>query len=182
MWSSLSTCAFLAYSIVSVLRQQIKPTRHVHGVVSRKHWAPKNTFIPDYAKMRCIVRAPRGEVKALRERVKACLECVCSLLLAPNEGRLMARSPLRLKRRCSCDGQSSRRSSPSLHLKFIPTEPNGGDHTPQFTKAAGMLEVHWLVIKTIKALALTGFRVVDDAESVENVRRFVSPLHSERAG
>lgn len=32
--------AFLAYSGVSVLRQQIKPACRVHGVVSGKDWEP----------------------------------------------------------------------------------------------------------------------------------------------
>ncbi|KAL6303545.1 hypothetical protein BKA93DRAFT_787758 [Sparassis latifolia] len=31
--------AFLAYTNISVLRQQIKPTHRVHGIVSGKNWA-----------------------------------------------------------------------------------------------------------------------------------------------
>ena len=36
--------AFLAYSGVSVLRQQIKPDHRVHGIVSGKDWAPNSTL------------------------------------------------------------------------------------------------------------------------------------------
>ena len=32
--------AFLAYSAISVLRQQIKPTHRVHGIIEGKEWAP----------------------------------------------------------------------------------------------------------------------------------------------
>jgi len=35
--------AFLAYSGISVLRQQIKPDHRVHGVVEGKHWQPNGT-------------------------------------------------------------------------------------------------------------------------------------------
>lgn len=82
-----------------MLRQQIKPTHRVHGIVSGKDWAPNGEYatsilfhislwddsyyangyslsvIPDYAKMHWIVRAPTwAELVALRERVKACFE------------------------------------------------------------------------------------------------------------
>jgi metal-dependent amidase/aminoacylase/carboxypeptidase family protein len=36
--------AFLAYSAISVLRQQIKPTHRVHGIVEGKEWAPNSEF------------------------------------------------------------------------------------------------------------------------------------------
>ena len=70
---------------------------------------------------------------------------------------------------------------PSLHPNFtIPTEPNGGNHTPQFTTSAGTVEAHRLALKTVKALALTGFRVVADAQFAESVRAVC--LYSGSAG
>lgn len=78
----------MAYSGVSVLRQQIKPDHRVHGIVEGKNWAANGQYrmnnqlfassdtpivIPDYAKMRWYVRAPsRQELKVLRERVHKC--------------------------------------------------------------------------------------------------------------
>ena len=44
----------------------------------------------------------------------------------------------------------------------IPTEPNGGNHTPAFTSAAATLEAHEACLEVCKALALTGLRVVED--------------------
>ncbi|KAG9054594.1 hypothetical protein FS842_004695, partial [Serendipita sp. 407] len=65
--------AFLAYSAISVLRQQIKPTHRVHGIVEGRDWAPN--IIPDYAKMRWLVRAPSAaEVEILKERVTNCFK------------------------------------------------------------------------------------------------------------
>lgn len=37
--------AFLAYSAVSVLRQQIHPSHRVHGIVTGKDWAPNGQII-----------------------------------------------------------------------------------------------------------------------------------------
>lgn len=34
--------AFLAYSAVSVLRQQIRPDHRVHGIVEGRNWAPNS--------------------------------------------------------------------------------------------------------------------------------------------
>ncbi|KAG8922621.1 hypothetical protein FRC02_011741 [Tulasnella sp. 418] len=63
--------AVLAYTSVSALRQQIKPTHRVHGIIEGRDWAPN--IIPDYAKMRWLVRAPSGqEVDVLVERVINC--------------------------------------------------------------------------------------------------------------
>lgn len=38
--------AFLAYSSVSMLRQQIKPTHRVHGVVYGDNWAANSELLP----------------------------------------------------------------------------------------------------------------------------------------
>ena len=35
--------AFVAYSSISALRQQIKPDHRVHGVIEGKDWAPNGT-------------------------------------------------------------------------------------------------------------------------------------------
>ncbi|KAF9508826.1 hypothetical protein BS47DRAFT_202333 [Hydnum rufescens UP504] len=65
--------AFVAYSSISALRQQMKPTHRVHGIIEGREWAP-NT-IPDYSKMRWLVRAPTAkEVEVFAERVKNCFK------------------------------------------------------------------------------------------------------------
>ncbi|PIL29213.1 hypothetical protein GSI_09262 [Ganoderma sinense ZZ0214-1] len=45
--------AVLAYTNISVLRQQLKPSHRVHGIFEGKDWAPN--IIPDYSKMLCDV-------------------------------------------------------------------------------------------------------------------------------
>lgn len=92
-WEGINAldAAFLAYSGVSVLRQQTKPDHRVHGIIEGKDWTPNGAYlvskystfsnriivIPDYAKMRWIVRAPTWpELVILQDRLTACLECV----------------------------------------------------------------------------------------------------------
>ena len=52
----------------------------------------------------------------------------------------------------------------------IPTKPNGGNHTVLFTEAAITQAAHDASIRIAKALAHTGFRVLDDNEFYNNVR------------
>ncbi|KAH0836700.1 hypothetical protein J3R83DRAFT_8423 [Lanmaoa asiatica] len=65
--------AFLAYSNISVLRQQIKPDHRVTGVIQGCKGGAN--VIPDYAQMHWILRAPDcGQLQRLRERVEACFK------------------------------------------------------------------------------------------------------------
>ncbi|KAJ8079541.1 hypothetical protein PM082_011128 [Marasmius tenuissimus] len=129
--------AFLAYSSISVLRQQMKPDHRVHGVIQGKDWSPN--VIPDYAKMKWIVRAPTyAELRVLAEKVLNCF----------------------------------RLTTPFTMLDFIiaiPTEPNGGNHTPAFARSAATLEAHEAAMVTTRALALTGFRAMRDESFFQEV-------------
>jgi len=52
---------------------------------------------------------------------------------------------------------------PALHPVFaIPTEPQGGNHTPAFAKAAASLEAHRAAMTVTNGLALTALRVLSD--------------------
>ncbi|PCH36405.1 hypothetical protein WOLCODRAFT_20520 [Wolfiporia cocos MD-104 SS10] len=200
--------AFLAYSSMSVLRQQIKPTHRVHGIVSGKDWAPNNAVD---------LRAPTwAELEVLRERVKKCFECVdassclprarvdmgdplraaahatgCKVAIDTNSGYCNVRQNQVLGEQCgkvverygidygvdegmsaSTDFGNVSYALPSLHPAYtIPTKPNGGDHTPRFTWAAGTAEAHALTIKKVKGLAATGFHVLDDEAFTVQVRK-----------
>ncbi|TCD65803.1 hypothetical protein EIP91_002196 [Steccherinum ochraceum] len=238
--------AFLAYSNVSVLRQQMKPTSRVHGIVTGKDWQPN--VIPDYAKMRWIVRAPTfAEVEELRTRVTACFEAAeltsyfraaalatgCKVKIELGEAyydvrqstvlsdefcriaethlgmvteevqtslpassdfpfdlTMMSRpyrvlshtvSPKRISS-IPIDAltQDPIRSHLALQLKAIPSiqpvvgvriQPNGGNHTPQFAETARTPEAHDSCMKVAKALAMTAFRVADDARFYLQVKQ-----------
>ena len=51
----------------------------------------------------------------------------------------------------------------------IPTELNGGNHTALFAASARTKEAHAATLVVIKALAHTGFRVIDDDKFFQEV-------------
>ncbi|KAF9454268.1 amidohydrolase [Macrolepiota fuliginosa MF-IS2] len=178
--------AFLAYSNISVLRQQMKPDHRVHGVIQGTNWVPN--IIPDYAQMRWYVRAPTSkELLAFVERVKKCFEAAalatsCTVKLhveTPyfdlHQNEVLAHDFVsivgsRYGMSSSVDGTSASTDFgnvtyelPAFHPMFtIPTKPHGGNHTPAFAEAAASKQAHEATMLVTKALALTGFRVVAD--------------------
>lgn len=58
--------------------------------------------------------------------------------------------------------------------KVIPTQPDGGNHTKLFADAAATKEAHEATLPIMKALAITGSRVLTDESFVAQVR-FLSP-------
>lgn len=185
--------AFLAYSSVSVLRQQIKPDHRVNGVINGSERAAN--VIPDYAKMRWYVRAPtRVQLAQLTERVCACFEGAalatsCRLKITKNTPYYDLRQNSILAGAfshaiCQESGNVGQYPSgastdfgnvsyvlPSLHPAFaIPTQPNGGNHSPAFADSARSTEAHKACMITTKALACTGFRVLEDKVFFMQVR------------
>ncbi|KAJ7759276.1 hypothetical protein B0H16DRAFT_1689192 [Mycena metata] len=195
--------AFLAYSSISVLRQQMRPDHRVHGIIEGNNdWLPN--VIPDYARMRWLVRAPTSsDLTAFVERVKNCFQaaalatgCEIKLTLDPpyldlNQNQVLGMnialrscasfttptgqefSDVVLRRfgivtsagagSASTDFGNVSYALPALHPGFaIPTEPNGGNHTVGFAKAAATREAHEAAMLITKGLAHTGFRALRD--------------------
>lgn len=187
--------AFLAYSGISLLRQQMKPDHRIHGIVQGKDWSPN--VIPDYAQMRWIARAPTvAELHAFVKRATNCLEAAaistsCKATLkfhAPyfelRQNSVLARafSDTALNRygvvtsgnnfSASTDFGNVSYALPSLHPSFaIPTEAKGGNHTPAFAKSAATVEAHAAMMCIAKVLALTGYRILADAAFCDQVKR-----------
>jgi hypothetical protein len=51
----------------------------------------------------------------------------------------------------------------------IPTEENGGNHTPAFTKAAATMKAHKATLNIASALALTGVKVAAEDNFYKSV-------------
>ncbi|KAI0354542.1 amidohydrolase [Trametes cingulata] len=190
--------AFVAYASISALRQQIKPDHRVHGIVLGRDWAPN--VIPDYAKLRYIVRAPTwAELEALRARVRACFDAAalataCKIEVKLGAGYFELRNNDVLGgeyanvvgdrygittvsskdgANFSTDFGNVTHALPALHPAYsIPTEPNGSNHTPQFTKSAATEEAHAATLKVAAGLAATGVRVLADAQFAQQVKKF----------
>ncbi|KAH8116555.1 hypothetical protein DFH11DRAFT_1218867 [Phellopilus nigrolimitatus] len=189
--------AVLAYTNISVLRQQMKPDCRVHGIIEGRSWEPN--IIPDYAKMKWIVRAPSyAEMTELLKRVRACIEAAALATSCRSEVALgVAEYDLRqnpvLSREfigtvserygmssSSADGSNSASTDfgnvtyelPAIHPSFaIPTVPNGGNHTIEFAKAARTPEAHAETLLVTKGLALVGVRALEDDAFFDEVRK-----------
>jgi len=188
--------AVAAYTNVSLLRQQVKPSHRIHGVFEGKDWAAN--VIPDNAKMLWYVRAPTvAEVREADPRVRACFQASalatgCGVEISGmqppmhdlRQNKALADTFARVHRSktgpvdyewgissASTDFGNITYALPSIHPGFsIPTEPNGGNHTPAFTSAAATLEAHQACLDVCKALALTGLRVIEDDQFYAEMR------------
>ncbi|KAJ7577107.1 hypothetical protein C8J56DRAFT_380072 [Mycena floridula] len=178
--------AFLAYSSISVLRQQIKPDHRVHGTIQGKNWTPN--VIPDYANMKWLIRAPSyAELETFGLRIKNCFEAaalasscrmkltlgcayrdMCQNSVLAQEFSKASAKHYGLKvystgTTASTDFGNVSYALPALHPAFaIPTSPNGGNHTVAFATSAATKEAHDAAMTTSKGLALTGLRVLSD--------------------
>lgn len=188
--------AVLAYMNISALRQQLKPSHRVHGIIQGRDWAVN--IIPDYAKMNYYVRAPtKAEVEAALPRVIACFNaaalatsCKVEIDVIPGTADIRQNEALGDElanvsqskygpidyvygiRTASTDFGDITYALPSLHPGFsIPTEPNGGNHTVSFANAARSVEAHKACLNTSVALAATGVRVLTDDTFFEKVRK-----------
>ncbi|CAL1714119.1 unnamed protein product [Somion occarium] len=196
--------AFLAYSNVSVLRQQLKPTYRVHGIVSGKDWEPN--IIPDYAKMRWIIRAPTwAELEGLRARITNCFEaaalatsCKCKIILGDGyydvrENDVLGEEFCKfIEEQFGMNADSSSQTIPAStdfgNVTYalpcitptynIPTKPNGSNHTPQFAESAKDPAAHKVAMTASKGLAATALRVLQDEEFYQRV---VKSFEGERA-
>ncbi|KZT55248.1 hypothetical protein CALCODRAFT_484911 [Calocera cornea HHB12733] len=188
--------AFVSYTALSALRQQVKPTHRIHGIVSGRDWAAN--IIPDYAKLSYGIRAPtHNEVGALEPRVKACFEAgahatntklTYTASLAMYD--LFQNGALSSEYRRTWEGRFGRPIAtgpagslggstdfgnisyavPGLHPAYaIPTVENGGNHTRSFADAAATPEAHTATLYAAKGIALTGLRVLLDKEFADKV-------------
>ncbi|KAL0953821.1 hypothetical protein HGRIS_005001 [Hohenbuehelia grisea] len=187
--------AFLAYSSISVLRQQVRPDHRVHGIVSGRDWA--TNVIPDYAKMQWIIRTPTyPDLAIFKDRVQACFEAAalatgCKVRMnfampyydlqqnatlahefADIIGNRYGYATSTASSSASTDFGNISYELPSLHpLYAIPTTPHGANHTPEFAKSARSPKAHEATMVTTKALAQTGIRLLRDDEFFYKVKQ-----------
>lgn len=78
-WEGINAldAAVVAYNNTSVLRQQLKPTWHVHAIISEGGVKPN--IIPDRAQLICNIRGPSDdELNIVAEKVTKCFEAAAT--------------------------------------------------------------------------------------------------------
>lgn len=190
--------AVLAYNNIAALRQQLRPHVRVHGIFKGDNWA--QNVIPDNAEMGWLVRSPRSsEVREVTQRVKRCFEasalatdCQVEVSVDPENSMTEMRQNEALGQAfeqifnakygvvdriygissASTDFGNVTYALPSIHPCFaIPTERNGGNHTKEFALSAASKESHIACLNISKVLALTGLRVLKDAELAQQMKQ-----------
>ena len=172
-----------SFNNVSLLRQQMRPTDRVHGVILEGGLKPN--IIPDHTVAEWYIRAVTvSELHALKPRVVACFEgaakaagCTMEITWTGREyadvltndtlGERYVEHFRGLGGQVPAKGQPGfggfstdmgnvSYAVPSIHPMFrIPVTPGAGNHTPGFTACAATDEAHAATLRASKALAMT---------------------------
>ncbi|KAM7117925.1 LOW QUALITY PROTEIN: xaa-Arg dipeptidase [Ciconia maguari] len=189
--------AVLAYNNLSVLRQQMKPTWRVHGVI--KNGGVKPNIIPSYTELEFYLRAPSmKDLSLLTEKVENCFKSAalatgCKVEI--NGGRndyynVLPNKTLQkvykengkklgmefISEDCILNGLSGSTDFgnvtfvvPGLHPYFY-IGSDALNHTEQYTEAAGSQNAQFYALRTAKALAMTALDVIFKPSLLEEVR------------
>ena len=178
----------MAYSSISAMRQQMRPTDRVHGVITKG--GEKANIIPDHTAAQYLIRSKTlADLEDLRKKVMGCFEGAalasgCRLEVTPpgppyadvstndviaeayceNMERFEMRMPSKAATEnlggASTDMGNVSYVVPSIHPVFgIPVEDGAGNHTAGFTAAAATVEAHRATLRASKALAMTALEL-----------------------
>ncbi|NXM68633.1 P20D2 protein, partial [Serilophus lunatus] len=190
--------AVLAYNNLSVLRQQMKPTWRVHGVI--KNGGVKPNIIPSYTELEFYLRAPSmKELSVLTEKVENCFKSAalatgCQVEIKGGENdyyNVLPNKSLQkiykengkklgiefISEEAILNGLSGSTDFgnvtfvvPGLHPYFY-IGSDALNHTEQYTEAAGSQTAQFYALRTAKALAMTALDVIFKPGLLEEVRK-----------
>ena len=189
--------AVVAYNSISVLRQQMKPSHRVHGVITEG--GVRSNIIPDKAVMHYGIRAPTvTERDQLVKKIEACFQagaeatgCEVKIELKGNPYDDVVTNPVLANRfaenmpdiewakdttsAASTDMGNVSYKVPSIHPVF--SIGNGGvaNHTDKFHEASNERDAHDATLLFAKGLALTGLDVLTVPELLEQIRAAFTP-------
>ncbi|XP_070589297.1 xaa-Arg dipeptidase [Erythrolamprus reginae] len=197
-WEGLNAldAAVLAYNNLSLLRQQMKPTWRVHGII--KNGGVKPNIIPSYTELEFYLRAPSlRELSTLKEKAVNCFKAAalatgCEVDLHHSETDFYNVLPNKTLEKMykengkklgidfiSDDSLNEVTGStdfgnvsfvvPGIHSYFY-IGSDALNHTEQYTTAAGSEEAQFYALRTAKALAMTALDVIFKPDMLEKVR------------
>ncbi|XP_065913318.1 xaa-Arg dipeptidase-like [Dysidea avara] len=196
-WEGINAldAAVMTYNNISVLRQQMKPTWRVHGIIS--NGGAKPNIIPELTKMEYYLRAPtRNEVKDLYGKVMACYEAAAkatgctfemtetvfyedvvsnptlSDLYKTNSTHLgvvyedLPEVPLG-----STDMGNVSYVVPSIHPVYKIGDGSQVNHTREFTAVSNTPEAHQNTLTVAKAMSMTVVDVLTNPAVLEQIKK-----------
>lgn len=186
----------MAYASISAMRQQIRPTDRVHGVITKG--GEKANIIPDHTAAQFLIRSETlADLGVLRTKVMGCFEGAalatgCRLEVTPPGPAYanvstndviaeaycenMERFEMRMPPKAATEGLGGASTDmgnvsyvvPSIHPVFgIPVEAGVGNHTPGFTAAAATEDAHRATLRASKALAMTALELYAKPEMLK---------------
>ncbi len=186
--------AVMAYTSISALRQQMKPTWRVHAIIS--DGGTKPNIIPELSKMELFARTSiKSELPLLVEKVQQCLKgaaeatgCTHEItqnskpyydllsnkilldLYKNNWSALGVEAPLTGSSSGSTDMGNVSYVMPSIHPKFRVGPGNvPGIHTEKFTVIANTPDAHRMTLIAAKAMAHTCVDVLTDQKLMTEI-------------
>ena len=186
--------AVLAYTNISVLRQQLKTTIRIHGIISNGGARPN--IIPEQSEMRYSIRAPTTlEVKDVKAKVTACFEAaakatgctveirdstagydnvchnsvMCDLYDA-NSKQLGVTHVQYTHPTGSTDMGNVSYVVPAIHPMYGIGDGTQVNHTREFTSAAGTPEAYHNTLNAAKAIAMTAVDLYTTPELVQQAK------------
>ena len=186
--------AVMAYTSISVLRQQMKPTWRVHGVIT--NGGAKPNIIPEKAAMEYYIRAPnKTELALLRKKMETCFEAAakatnCSVeIVEPtptyynvinnptltarygeNWGALGAKFVESINTYASTDMGNVSYVVPSIHPMYSIGSGSEVNHTREFTAVANTPEAHADTLVAAKAMVHTCIDVLTTDGLLEEIK------------
>ncbi|XP_062857932.1 xaa-Arg dipeptidase-like isoform X2 [Trichomycterus rosablanca] len=181
-WEGLNAldAAVLAYSNISVLRQQLKTDWRIHGVI--KNGGVKPNIIPDYTELEYYLRTPsHQDLPKLRAKAEACFRaaaiatgCEVEILFDKNEffeilrnrtledlyeenGKALGMKFTTGDFSGSTDFGNVSHAVPGIHSYFY-IGTDALNHTEEYTAAAD--EAQFYTLRAAKALAMTALDVI----------------------
>lgn len=198
-WEGINAldAAVLAYNNMSVLRQQMKPTWRVHGII--KNGGVKPNIIPSYTELEFYLRAPSlKDLAILTERAENCFRAAalatkCKVEIKGGrhdyynvlQNKSLENSYIEngkeLGMEFTTDNYFLNGSSgstdfgnvtyvvPGIHPYFY-IGTDALNHTELYTTAAGSQEAQFYTLRAAKALAMTALDVVFKPDLLGKVR------------
>ena len=188
--------AVMAYTSISVLRQQMKPTWRVHGVIT--NGGAKPNIIPEKASMEYYIRAPnKSDLALLRNKVDCCFEaaakstgCDVEILedmaatyldiannstlakrFGDNWGALGASFDDIYDLGASTDMGNVSYTVPSIHPIYQVGSGSEINHTREFTAVANTPEAHAETLVAAKAMAHTCIDVLTTDGLLDEIKK-----------
>ncbi|KAJ7337247.1 hypothetical protein OS493_010104 [Desmophyllum pertusum] len=202
-WEGINAldAAVMAYTNISVLRQQMKPTWKVHGIFTEGGVKPN--IIPDRAQLSYYIRALTDkELEVLKEKVTSCFEAAASAtgckvciewdpihysnvdtnstladLYQANVKTLGVTFVTEQEGRGSTDMGNVSHIIPSTHVMYS-IGSKAGNHSHAFTKAAITEIAHKKTLIASKAMAMTAIDVLCNPELMAKIKNDFEKSHS----